>query len=74
MVLAQCSPSSRVRLLNLRVAPQFLLRLSELGLRPGVELGVVSKAAFGGMIVNVGGTRVAVDRGSSRLLDVEVLS
>ncbi len=73
MVLAQCAPRTRARLLNLRVAPQFMLRLSELGLRPGAELSVVSKAAFGGMIVNIGGTRVAVDRASTRLLDVEVL-
>ena len=71
MKLANCQPRTRVRLVGVRVGPEFLLRLQELGLRQGAEFSVVSRAAFGGMVVNVAGTRVAVDKGSAQALEVD---
>ena len=47
------------------------LRLYELGVRPGSEFFIVNKAAFGGLVVNIAGARVAVDRRSARAIEVE---
>ena len=50
------------------------LRLYELGVRPGSEFFIVSKAAFGGLVVNIAGARVAVDRRSARAIEVEEIA
>ena len=52
------------------VDPKYLLRLRELGVRPGAEFTVVNRAAFGGVVVNIAGTRVAVDAGSAKHIEV----
>ncbi len=73
MNLAQCPPKTKARLTGLAVDPQFTLRMHELGLRPGAEFTVITRAAFGGFIINLSGTRVAVDRLSARQLEVEMV-
>ena len=50
------------------------LRLYELGVRPGSEFFIVNKAAFGGLVVNIAGARVAVDRRSARAIEVEEIA
>ena len=50
------------------------LRLYELGIRPGSEFFIVNKAAFGGLVVNIAGARVAVDRRSARAIEVEEIA
>lgn len=52
----------------------YRLRLQELGLRPGVEFYVANRAAFGGVVINIAGTRVAVDARSARHIEVEELA
>lgn len=56
----------------MEVAPQFKLRLEELGVRPGAEFTAVTHAAFGGVVVNIGGARIAVDRASAKRMEVEL--
>lgn len=49
------------------------LRMRELGLRIGCVLQVAQKAGFGGRVVTLGPTRIALDHVSCTALDVEVL-
>ena len=56
------------------VPSEHRLRLYELGVRPGREFFIVNKAAFGGLVVNIAGARVAVDRRSARAIEVEEIA
>ena len=56
------------------VPSEHRLRLYELGVRPGSEVFIVNKAAFGGLVVNIAGARVAVDRRSARAIEVEEIA
>ncbi len=66
MKLNQCPLRVRGEIIDVDVEPKYGLRLQELGIRPGAQFVAVNKAAFGGVVLNIGGTRVAVDRASSR--------
>ena len=72
MLLSQCPKRVRAKVAELDISEENLLRLHELGLRPGVNLHVVNRAAFGGVVVNIDGARVAVDRRRARHINVEV--
>lgn len=72
MYLNECPLRVKARFAGVDVAPQFLLRLQELGIRPGSEFVAVNRAAFGGVVVNVAGARVAVDRGAAKKMLVEL--
>ena len=54
----------------MEVSPEHRLRLYELG----SEFFIVNKAAFGGLVVNIAGARVAVDRRSARAIEVEEIA
>ncbi len=51
-----------------------MLRMQELGVRPGTEAVVTQHAGFGGVVINIAGSRVAVDHRSARNIEAEVLS
>ncbi len=70
--LSECRRGDRGHLTSVAVQPCYQLRVQELGLRPGAQFVVTNRATFGGIVLNVGGTRVAVDVRSSKLIDVEV--
>lgn len=70
MNLSECPLRARAQIVRMEAAPQFRLRLEELGVRPGVSFTAVNRAAFGGMVVNIGGARVAVDHRSAQLMEV----
>ena len=53
MLLSQCPKRVRAKVAELDISEENLLRLHELGLRPGVNLHVVNRAAFGGVVVNI---------------------
>ncbi|RRC95704.1 FeoA family protein [Schaalia canis] len=72
MLLAKCPVNVRARLTSIDVDPAYQLRLQELGLRPGAEFFLTNRAAFGGVVINIAGTRVAVDRRSAGRIQVEV--
>lgn len=50
------------------------LRMRELGLHVGCVLEVSQKAGFGGRVLALGPTRIALDHVSCAALDVDVLS
>ncbi len=74
MKLSDCPSAAQVRLVRFDVAPQFQLRLHELGLRPSAIFTTVTRAAFGGVVINVAGSRIAVDRRSARQMEVELVA
>ncbi|QWW19848.1 ferrous iron transport protein A [Schaalia sp. 19OD2882] len=74
MNLASCKTSTRGRLVSLGVDPAHTLRLQELGVRPGAEFFLTNRAAFGVVVVNIAGARIAVDSHSARLIEVETLA
>ncbi len=74
MLLASCPRNTRARLKVINVDPAHRLRLQELGMRPGAEFHVTNRAAFGGVVINIAGTRIAVDRRSARHIEVEEIA
>ncbi len=73
MLLCSCPTGARVRLNRIDVDPAHRLRLGELGMRPGAELRLTNRAAFGGIVVTIAGTRIAVDRRSTRRIEVQMI-
>ncbi|MCF2711643.1 MAG: FeoA family protein [Schaalia hyovaginalis] len=71
-MLSKCPRNSHGRLVRIDVDPAHRLRLQELGLRPGTEFYLANRAAFGGVVLNIAGTRVAVDARSAKRIDVEI--
>lgn len=49
------------------------LRMRELGLRTGAVLEVVQRAGFGGRVLTIGPTRIALDHVTCAALDVTLL-
>lgn len=74
MRLSDCSRGDHGQLAAVNLAPCHQLRVQELGLRSGAQFTVTNRAAFGGVVINVGGARVAVDARSARNIDVELVS
>ena len=72
MKLAECPMRTRLRLTSINLPVKNLLRMHELGLRPGSEAVVTQHAGFGGLVLNVAGSRVAVDHRSAKLIEAEV--
>ena len=71
--LTECPLRVRSRISRVGVDPKFDLRLQELGVRSGAEFVAVNRAAFGGVVLNIAGTRVAVDHRSATLIEVEAV-
>lgn len=71
MILSECPPRTQSRIVSVDVGSRYRLRLKELGLRPGAHFYVVNRAAFGGVVINIAGTRIAVDHRSARSIAVE---
>ena len=69
--LTECPLRVRSRIDSVNVDPKFDLRLQELGVRSGAEFVAVNRAAFGGVVLNIAGTRVAVDHHSATLIQVD---
>ncbi|MGO1666698.1 FeoA family protein [Flaviflexus sp.] len=53
--------------------PTGSLRAKELGLRPGAIVRVTQRTLFGGTVLDVSGSRLALDRTSVRRMIVEPL-
>ena len=71
MQLRQCPLQQRLSLTKVDCGEEYTLRLGELGLRPGAEVIITQKASFGGLVLNVSGSRLAVDHRSARCIEAE---
>ncbi|MDO5671281.1 MAG: FeoA family protein [Actinomycetaceae bacterium] len=71
MKLSESKRGQRVRIQDIGVAPCYHLRIQELGLRPGAEATVVQQSRLIGAVLGLGGARVAINRASTRHIEVE---
>ena len=73
MKLSECPMRTKLRLTAINLPAKNLLRMQELGLRPGSEAVVTQHAGFGGLVLNVAGSRVAIDHRSARVIEADIL-
>ena len=66
MSLNRCPRRTFIRLVDIQIAPEHQRRLSELGLRKGAIAVITQKAGFGGRVLNIAGSRIAVDYASTK--------
>ena len=66
MILHECPLRTPLRLTRVDLPEKNMLRMQELGVRPGTEAVVTQHAGFGGVVINIAGSRVAVDHRSER--------
>lgn len=74
MILHECPLRTPLRLTRVDLPEKNMLRMQELGVRPGTEAVVTQHAGFGGVVINIAGSRVAVDHRSARSIEAEALS
>ncbi|MCI1674733.1 MAG: ferrous iron transport protein A [Ancrocorticia sp.] len=74
MLLNECPQQTLLRLTKIDLPAKNMLRIQELGLRPGNEAVITQHAGFGGLILNVAGSRVAVDHRSAKAIEAEVVA
>jgi ferrous iron transport protein A len=65
---------AHLRVTGVRLPAPVALRLNEMGIRLGARARVVQRAAFGGRVIAVAGSRYALDGATAALIDVEPLS
>ncbi|OKL54190.1 hypothetical protein BSZ39_05450 [Bowdeniella nasicola] len=56
---------------DIDVAPAARLRVREMGLRVGQIIRISHRGAFGGLVLAIGSSRVAIDRATVRHISVE---
>jgi ferrous iron transport protein A len=70
MNLGEWPPQTDGTVVRVDVDPTAVLRLRELGLRPGGTVRVTHRAAFGGRVVGIGADRFAVDAATCARIEV----
>lgn len=70
MPLALVSPGSRVKLVSVNGGQGICARLAALGLLPGTEVEVLSRAPGGSFILEVKGSRLMLGRGMAQKIVV----
>ncbi|GAA1393609.1 FeoA family protein [Luteococcus peritonei] len=71
MTLAEAPFGESLTLMRAEGSPDLCRRLAALGLRRGAQLSLVHRTAGGGRVVNVAGSRIALDRGMLQRLHAE---
>ena len=71
MTLADAPLGMSLTLMRADGNPELCRRLAALGLRRGAQLSVLHRTAGGGRVVNVAGSRIALDRAMLRRLHAE---
>ena len=71
MTLPESPLGAELRVTGVRLPAADAFRLNEMGIRLGTLAHVTQRAAFGGRVVAVAGSRYALDGGTASLIDVE---
>ncbi len=71
MTLSETPADAVVRVVGLRLEPADLLRVREIGLCHGAVLRVWRRTPFGGRVIGLGGSRIAVDGDTAARVQVE---
>lgn len=70
MQLDTCPVDEDLRVLAMSVPATARLRMREVGLRVGSTVRVTHRAPFGGRVVAVGASRIALDGGTAARIEV----
>lgn len=71
MLLSALPPGVMAQVRAVGTESEALLRLREMGLRPGALVRMAGRGAGGSRIVTIGAARVAIDGATAALIDVE---
>ncbi len=71
MTLPESPLGAELRVTGVRLPAADAFRLKEMGIRLGTLAQVTQRAAFGGRVIVVAGSRFALDGGTAALIDVE---
>ena len=71
MLLPALAPGDVARVRSISAETAIALRLREMGLRPGTRFRLVGRAGSGSRVVAIGAARIAVDRTTCALIEVE---
>ena len=72
MTLKDCPLDTDLLIRAVRFEAGAVLRMREIGLRPGGAVRVIQRAAFGGRVIAAGAGRLALDGATAACIDVEV--
>lgn len=70
MDLGSCAVGTDVEVVGVSAPPSARLRMREVGLRVGSVVRVTQQGPFGGRVVAVGASRIAVDRATATRIEV----
>lgn len=71
MTLHESPLGAELRIIGVRLPAADAFRLNEMGIRLGTRAHVTQRAAFGGRVIAVAGSRYALDGQTAALIDVE---
>lgn len=71
MLLTALPPGDCARVRAVSTESGVVLRLREMGLRPGALVRMTARGAGGSRIVTIGAARIAIDKATAGLIDVE---
>jgi ferrous iron transport protein A len=71
MTLPESPLDAELRVTGVRLPTAEAFRLEEMGIRLGTRARVTQRAAFGGRVIAVAGSRFALDGATAALIDVE---
>lgn len=70
--LSMATTGQRLQIVNVAAGHRASRRLTDLGLIPGVELEIVQDQGAGALIIAVGDTRLAIERGIAHKIQVQL--
>ncbi|MFC5280766.1 ferrous iron transport protein A [Arcanobacterium canis] len=70
MLLSDCPTKVALRLTEISLPENSVLRMNELGVRPGARAWVTHRT-LAGLVLNVSGSRVAIDHVSARKISAQ---
>jgi ferrous iron transport protein A len=73
MTLRESPSGAELRVTGVRLPAAAAFRLQEMGIRLGTHAFVTQRAAFGGRVIAVAGSRYALDGATAALIDVELV-
>ncbi len=71
MLLSALPPGVKAHVRAVSTESGAVLRLREMGLRPGALVRMAGRGAGGSRIVTIGAARIAIDGATAALIDVE---
>ncbi len=71
MLLSALAPGAAAHVRAVSTESGVVLRLREMGLRPGALIRMTGRASGGSRIITIGAARIAIDGSTAALIEVE---